>query len=361
MTRKEWIEIGYDKKIIEDYKDDDCITFKETYNKWFLMKMHKIKPQSLDRIECTWNKYYKEKDICNIYLHDIDEKYIYNFLNEILQHNKVNSKEFKRIYQIVNNVMVYAYDLSLGYANLLNWNLIKRMVFDNEIDKRYSKEYMVSSIDRQTIYKEVVYNNIYPEKRSSALALVLNFYLGLRVGELAALKFKDFDLNNKVLKVERTQVKYFPRDENGERQHTMIYAIVNDLKTENAFRYVPLTDECIKLYQMIKAHHEVRGYNSEYICYDGKDTILERSVARTLTRLCVLCGVEHINSHRIRKTYASSLHNQNIPTRIIADLMGHADTNTTEKIYILGYEDINIYRGQIEAALSEKEFGVYES
>lgn len=352
MTRKEWIEIGYDKKIIEDYKDSDCITFKETYNKWFLMKMHKIKPQSLDRIECTFNKYYKDKAICSMYLHQIDEKYIYNFLNETLQNNIINPKEYKRIYQIINNVMVYAYDLSLGYANLLNWSFIRRMVFDNEIDKRYSKEYMVSSADRQLIYKQVVQNNIYPEKRSSSLALVLNFYLGLRVGELAALKFKDFDLNNKVLKVERTQVKYFPRNENGERSNTMIYAIVSDLKTENAFRYVPLTDECIRLYQMIKEHHQARGYKSEYICYDGKDTILERSVARTLTRLCVLCGVEHINSHRIRKTYASSLHNQNIPTRVIADLMGHADTNTTEKIYILGYEDINIYRGQIETALS---------
>lgn len=248
--------------------------------------------------------------------------------------------------------MSYAYDLSLGYANLLNWSFIKRMVFDNELDKRYSKEYMVSSADRQLIYKEVVSNNIYSEKRSASLALVLNFYLGLRVGELAALKFKDFDLNNKILKVERTQVKYFPRNENGERSNTMIYAIVSDLKTENAFRYVPLTDECIRLYQFIKEHHQTRGYKSEYICYDGKDTILERSVSRTLTRLCVLCGVEHINSHRIRKTYASSLHNQNIPTRIIADLMGHADTSTTEKIYILGYEDINIYRGQIENALS---------
>ena len=120
MTRKEWIEIGYDKKIIEDYKEEDCITFRETYNKWFLMKMHKIKPQSLDRIECTFNKYYKDKEICSMYLHHIDEKYIYNFLNENLQNNIINPKEFKRIYQIVNNVMVYAYDLSLGYANLLN-------------------------------------------------------------------------------------------------------------------------------------------------------------------------------------------------------------------------------------------------
>lgn len=302
----------------------------------------------------VYNRLHRDKDICTTYIHLIDEKYIYNFLNDILQNNTVNPKEFKRIYQIINNVMSYAYDMSLGYANLLNWSFVKRMVFDNELDKRYSKEYMVSSADRQLIYKEVVSNNIYSEKRSASLALVLNFYLGLRVGELAALKFKDFDLNNKILKVERTQVKYFPRNENGERSNTMIYAIVSDLKTENAFRYVPLTDECIRLYQFIKEHHQTRGYKSEYICYDGKDTILERSVSRTLTRLCVLCGVEHINSHRIRKTYASSLHNQNIPTRVISDLMGHADTSTTEKIYILGYEDINIYRNQIENALSIK-------
>ena len=57
MTEKEWLDIGYDKNII-DVQAYEEITFHDVYKQWFLMKLKRIKEQSCDRIEVTFNKYY---------------------------------------------------------------------------------------------------------------------------------------------------------------------------------------------------------------------------------------------------------------------------------------------------------------
>lgn len=40
-------------------------------------------------------------------------------------------------------------------------------------------------------------------------------------------------------------------------------------------------------------------------------------------------------THMIRKTVATKMHYAGMPTRMIADMLGHADISTTEKCYIL--------------------------
>lgn len=51
------------------------------------------------------------------------------------------------------------------------------------------------------------------------------------------------------------------------------------------------------------------------------------------------CDVKYFNTHMIRKTFATMLHESGMPTRYISDLMGHSDMVTTERNYILSYRD----------------------
>lgn len=53
---------------------------------------------------------------------------------------------------------------------------------------------------------------------------------------------------------------------------------------------------------------------------------------------CMWNGREEVpvfNTHMIRKTVATKMHFAGIPSRMIADMLGHADISTTEKCYIL--------------------------
>ena len=101
MQENEWLQIGYEKGIITDVPHDKQVSFKLCYDGWFLTKINTIKPQSVDRIECTYNKYYINSSMIDMPVHQINEVYIYQFLNDILVRFKnITQKEFNRIYQI---------------------------------------------------------------------------------------------------------------------------------------------------------------------------------------------------------------------------------------------------------------------
>lgn len=58
---------------------------------------------------------------------------------------------------------------------------------------------MISDTDRRILFNGVLVDNVYPLKRSASLLLLMNFYLGLRIGELASLKFCDLTLITRFL------------------------------------------------------------------------------------------------------------------------------------------------------------------
>lgn len=310
---------------------------KDAYREWFLTKTKCIKKQSADRIEVTYNRYYACSPLIEKCISKITEKDIMSFLTDaVLKSGQMNYKEFARLFQIINNTLVYMRDINKGGAKLIDWNAIKRNIPQGNLSQTAKQEYAIPDIDVTRVMKQV-FDKVYYEKQSACLCLCMNFYLGLRIGELAALSFRDFDFTTNTVRITKTESKFYNRDENGEKIGAMSYGVVNSLKTENSVRVIPLMPEVKYIYEKIKEHHHERKYDSPYLAYDGKDTILVRSLDRTLRRLCTLCDVEYFNSHEIRKTFASRLHHSGVSTRVISDLMGHSEIKTTENNYILPY------------------------
>lgn len=337
MTKQEWLDIGYEKRIIdmENYED---IPFYVSYKQWFCMKMTIVKPETLDRIDAVYVKYYKDDSIVEKCVSSINENDIMDFLNScIVKNPALTYKEFLRILQIINNVLVYMRDLGCGGVRLYDWDRIKRYLPLNKLERNIKKEYALSDDIVSRIIDNTVNHNIYPDKYCASLCLCMNFYLGLRIGELAALTFDDFDFERNVVKVYKTQTKFYNRLEDGSKVGSMVYRVVDSVKTIYSVREIPLLPEVKVIYDKIKAYHESHKYESPYLAYDGTDICLYNSLERTLRNLCKLCNVPHINSHLIRKTFVTKLHFSGVPTRVISDLVGHSEIGTTENSYILNY------------------------
>lgn len=338
MTEKEWLEIGRKSGAVDIFRDSS--TFVEVYKQWFLMKMHTVKPQTLDRIECTYNRYYQGAEIENRQLHEIDTSYLCEYMgNMLLCLGRITQKEYKRLYQILNNALVYAHDLHMPGAQVIDWGTVKRYIPSQCIVPSNTVDRVVT--DKTILYLEdkVLDNKVYYLKQSACICLVLNFYLGLRVGELASLQWSDIDYINGVVHVHTTETKAYSRDASGERDSCMCYTVSDTTKTIEGIRDVPLTYKSVQLLQELSRHHGVMGYTSPYLAYDGTDTALVRSLDRTLRRLCKLCEILPFSTHMIRKTFASRLHDAGMSTRMISDLLGHREISTTERYYILGYQD----------------------
>lgn len=340
MTKEAWIEEGYKLGIIEEVDIDEQVSFETAYRGWFMSKINRIRPQSVDRIEVTYNKYYACSDFVKMPVHSVDEVAIYTFLNKILmERGNITKKEYGRIYQIVNNVMQYAYDLNLGHSYCVNWSMVKRYVALQNIKQNENKEYAVSARDRECFARAVLIDKVYMEKRSASLVLLLNFYLGLRIGELASLRWSDVHFGERYIHVHSTEVKSYERDSSGERVGVMLYHAQDKTKTAHSVRRVPLVNESVFILNELRKWHDAQGYDSEFLAYDGGNQILTRSLEWTLRRLCIICDIPMFNSHRIRKTFATELHQNGVPTKVISDLMGHAEMRTTEQNYIITSPD----------------------
>lgn len=352
MTKQEWLEIGLSKGIIE-IDEAERMTFREAYREWFKMKMTFNKSQTMDRIEVTYVKYYKGTDFDCMYISDITEENMIAFLLRICKTNIITFREMSRIMQIIKGVLIFMRDINKGGAKLQDWEKVKRNISLDTFTPDKKKQYAIRKADVEKLFHEVIQNEIYLEKQSACLCLCMNFYLGLRIGELAALEFTDFDLEKGIVRVWKTESKYYNRDEDGQKIGTMVYRVVDSTKTVYSVREIPLLPEARYIYEMIRKHHKEMGYDSKYLAYDGKQTVLIRSLDRTLRKLQELCDISNFNTHAIRKTFATMLHNGNVPTRVVSDLLGHSEMGTTENCYILSYDNAySEYKGYMRDALN---------
>lgn len=145
------------------------------------------------------------------------------------------------------------------------------------------------------------------------LAVKLNFMLGLRVGELVALK--PGDIENDMIHVVREEI----RD-----QTTNTYEVVEHTKT-NTDRFVALVSKSKKILDMLDSH-------GEYLFMRGSERITSRQVAYVLEKYAERNSLKVKSTHKMRKTYASRLNACGIPLDYIRESLGHSNLNTT-----LGY------------------------
>lgn len=149
---------------------------------------------------------------------------------------------------------------------------------------------------------------------SGFMAVRLNFYLGLRVAELVALKWKDWcDIKN--LHVVREEVR---------NQVTYETTVVPHTKT-NSDRFVALVPKAIAILNRIPR-------TDEYVFTRNSKRLIAKDVATVLEKYAKDKGVPCKSTHKIRKTYASMLNASGVPLDAIRENLGHADLKTT-----LGY------------------------
>lgn len=329
-TYLEWL----DKSSMPSHK----YSFGVVYVRWFSLKMKEVKPQTADRIEVTYNKYFKDSDIVYKDMRKIDNLYVVDFIVDILDKYSITKKEYGRILQILVGVYDFCIDF-LRLKDCLNWERIKKNIPKSKFVVNEKNEVAISD-DVVTLFSDLFLNNPDCVNKPCATALLFcNFFIGLRIGELACLEWSLIDFDKKVVYIRHTETKYHARDEHGNRLGYMMYCRDGSTKTLHGVRTVPLCDVAILILKWIQEYQQSKGYETNYVAYDGNDVVMVRSLDRTLRKICNELKIDEINSHLLRKTLATRLHYNGVPTKEIAKLLGHSDISTTERNYILYMDD----------------------
>lgn len=169
------------------------------------------------------------------------------------------------------------------------------------------------------------------------------FYTGIRIGELLALKWEDLDEENGLIHIKRSLVKESIINE--ELKTTERILTVTKTKTNTSVRIIPVDKKLFEVLNELKKRmlnnkmlqrklkaNQTSAYifvnnNGELRSYDG----LRRQFARLLEEKGV--SDRHVTFHRFRHTYATLLIENGTNPRVVQELLGHKDVETTLSIY----------------------------
>ena len=290
----------------------DKLTFHKLYEEWLEYKKTVTNsPNTIKRHTQHYSKYFESSCLHAMKIKQINELFLESECNRIVKDFHLSRKEWGNTKTILNGMFQYA--VRKKYLSENPMDKIQIHVKFKQIVRKTGKTETYNTDELENLNQYL--DRMYTETEDTVfLAVKLNFLLGLRVGELAALKWEDLsDANH--LHIVREEVR---------NQITNQCEVVEHTKT-NCDRFVVLVPKAINLLQKIE-------HTGNYIFMRKGERIRARQIAYVLEKYAERQGIATKSTHKMRKTYASNLNAKGIPLDSIRELLGHSNPTTT-----LGY------------------------
>lgn len=172
-------------------------------------------------------------------------------------------------------------------------------------------------------------------------AIELDFYTGLRLGELCALKWSDIDLTAKEFRVRRTlqRVQKKTSDIKAKGKRTQI--VEGAPKTKKGNRVIPLTDTMLqkllvhRARQLFEKRRLGKGYSDNgYVFANEFGGAIEPSYMRDVyDRILKNANAPHYTFHTIRHTFATRAIENDMPVKVVSEILGHSSVQLTMDLY----------------------------
>ena len=171
---------------------------------------------------------------------------------------------------------------------------------------------------------ELLFNTLFNSNSSISLGILLSLSLGLRESEVCGLKFSDIGLNNKVIKIERIISRV--KSDNTKYKTKLI---ISTPKTENSKRILPIPDKIFKKIELFKNSNK----NDYYLLTLNNKFMDPRTFYNKYKSIMNELDLNY-TLHSLRHTFATNLINTGIDYKLLMELLGHSNINTTMNIYV---------------------------
>lgn len=211
---------------------------------------------------------------------------------------------------------------------IISVDFTRNVVLSGKKGKRAEEKYLnykESQLLLNTLYDRLEYRLVY-------YFLLLALTSGMRFAELAALTRKDFDFVNSTITVNKSW-GYLPTTENG----------VRTTKTEESNRVIKMDNRTMNAFKKLFAEtpnniHQLVFYNpaSKYKVYSNT------GVNKALKKLLETLKIDPVSIHSLRHTHASVLLYKGVSIQYISERLGHADIDTTVRVYAHMVKELKI-------------------
>lgn len=248
------------------------------------------------------------------YLEDITHKIIQDFLLALSDNKKagLSLKTIKDIANIIKSSLKKA--MSEKYISYID------LTFAYPNKKQANRLYVLSYDEQVTLTNYLLDNMNYRN-----LGILLSLYLGLRIGEVCALKWEDVDFKKGTIVINKTIQRIYIKDGN----KALSKLVITSPKTINANRDIPLSKDILNILK------EYVPSNLHSYLISGKLKPIEpRSYSRYFSKLIDFIGLKHFKFHTLRHTFATNCISAGTDYKTVSELLGHASVDITLNLYV---------------------------
>lgn len=179
------------------------------------------------------------------------------------------------------------------------------------------------------------YKTSHEYRSRDALVLLLILNLGLRVGEMICLEWKDIDIERGTIninKIMQSNLKNLESDSTKKNYSR----VKKSSKTKSGNRVLPINDMTEFYLNEIKEYDKRNKIDCKYVCCTSVNTQQTcRNLQRSLNRLISRTNISgRVSLHTLRHTFGSTLIRRGVRVEIVSKLMGHANITITYNKYI---------------------------
>ena len=307
-TRKEAKELLKARKI-ECQNSKPIISSNMPLYEW-IEKWIATQRQVKDSTLMTYRSHLKKhirNTIGNVMLKKLNEDMIQNFVDD--EAEKYSAKTVHAVFSVLK--------LSLEAAQKKNY--VGKIYLGIRLPKIRQKPVRVLSKPEQKRLETVIAK---AESRYD-VGILICLYTGIRIGELCALKWSDFDFKNNTLTIDET----VQRVENDKKDNVCKTKIkFDEPKSLASIRTIPIPKFLID---------ELRKYRRDdgYILRDNGKFTDTRNISRRFKKLLAMAGIDELNFHILRHTFATRALELGFDIKTLSEILGHANVNVTLNLY----------------------------
>lgn len=204
--------------------------------------------------------------------------------------------------------------------------------------KKTRKKIKILSLQEQNVLEKYLLS----ASLEKHIGMLLSLYMGLRIGEVCGLQWKDIDFATKTIHIKQT-VERITNIERQENEYKTALVLC-DTKSVASNRVIPIPTNIFSLLEQIRntTGFVIRGKNYKYTD--------PRTYQNLFHRCLDACNLRSVNYHVLRHTFATRCIEAGVDTKTLSEILGHASVNVTLNTYV--HSSIEHKRRQIELIAS---------